>query len=69
MYLLCYSVRSNEGDELPDVTGEVVSDQVRDWLASTFTRQSSSSARRKNGQSITLRGVVQAVRMHIKLNT
>jgi calcium/calmodulin-dependent 3',5'-cyclic nucleotide phosphodiesterase len=64
-----YTRSNEEEDDLPDVTGEMVPDQVRDWLASTFTRRSSASVRRENGQAITLRGVVQAVRMHIKLNT
>ena len=56
-------------EELPEVTREAVPDQVRDWLASTFTSKAQASVRRRSGGAIKhLRGVVHAVRWNIKMD-
>lgn len=59
----------SEDEELPDGAETEVSEEVRDWLQSTFTRRQSSLTRRTSGQPISFRGVLQVVRVLNRMNT
>ena len=49
MYKLLYSCRRicDEDDDLAEVTPDTVPDEVREWLAATFTRQAAAPKREK----------------------
>lgn len=64
MYLNFRRLAAEEDDELSEVQPDAVPQEVRDWLASTFTRQMAST-RKKGDDKPKFKSVAHAIRAGI----
>ena len=57
---LCFRRKGREDDDLSEVDASAVPEEVRDWLASTFTRKMGSG--RRDGEKPKFKSIVNALR-------